>query len=361
MKLLNRVNVFTNNSSPNSKAFNCPLIVTHRLFRSRGVELKFHCRHTQGLFDADCLFINSNVFRPWWRTRRDEIFDFLHTGRKNGLKIFWFDTTDSTWCTQFAVLPYVDLFLKSQVFSDRKRYLERYRTGRIYTDYFDELYDSGERDTEYELPDETGLSKLRISWNTCFENYTERRYGLEVRLRQKLRVLFSLPEDYKVIFADPKEERKHTISCRISASHTRSSVIAHRQAIIKEMEKRGITCGKIPLYKYFRELRNSRIGIGPFGMGEITLRDYEIIICGCALVKPDLSHLETWPELFKPEKTYVAHRWDLSDLNEVIDGLLKEPEHSIEIANAAQIIYKKVLSKEGQESFVERIIKYLEE
>ncbi len=342
-------------------AFNCPLLVTRDMFRSRRVELIFHYHRTQRLFDADCIFINSNVFRPWWQTRREEIFDFLHAARKNGLKILWFDVTDSTWCTQFQVLPYVDLFLKNQVFSDRKCYLKRYRTGRIFTDYFDNLYNCGERETDYELPDEAGLSKLRISWNTCFENYTEKRYGFKRHIRQKLRPLFSLPEDFKINFTDPKKERKQTISCRIGTSHIRPSVIAHRQAVIAEMGKIGISSGKILLHKYFTELQNSRIGIGPFGVGEITLRDYEFIICGAALVKPDMGHLETWPGLFQREKTYIAYRWDLSDLSKVVNDLLKESERAITIATAAQNIYKKVLSKEGLDTFVERIIKYLEE
>ena len=325
------------------------------------MELQFHYRSTHKLFDADCIFINSNVFRPWWSTRRNEVFEFLHCARKKGLKIFWFDTTDSTWCTQFAVLHYVDLFLKSQVFSNRKNYLKRYRTGRNFTDYLDELYGSGERETDYELPNETELSKLRVSWNTCFENYTEKRYGMGERLRQRLRGLFNRPEHFKITFAKPEKKRRHFISCRLGITHTRPSVVAHRQAIMAEIEKMGKSCGRIPLHKYFDELVNSRIGIGPFGVGEITLRDFEIIICGCTLVKPDLSHMETWPELFQPGRTYVPHRWDLSDLNEVIVKLLKEQERAIEIATTAQRVYKRALSEEGQEIFVERIIKCLEE
>lgn len=355
-----RVNIFTNNSCPNSQAFNCPLLVTQNIFRNRGVELQFHYRSTHKLFDADCIFINSNVFRPWWPTRKNEIFEFLHSARKKGLKIFWFDTTDSTWCTQFAVLHYVDLFLKSQVFSNRKNYLKRYRTGRIFTDYLDELYGSGEREKDYELPNETELSKLRVSWNTCFENYTEKRYGMGERLRQRLRGLFNSPEHFKITFTKPEKKRKHSISCRLGIMHTSPTVVAHRQAIMAEIEKMGKSCGKIPMHKYFDELRNSRVVISPFGWGEICYRDFETIIAGATLLKPDCDHMETWPELFQPGRTYVPHRWDLSDFNEVIAKLLKEQERAIEIAITAQRVYKRALSEEGQEIFVERVIKYLE-
>ena len=42
-------------------------------------------------------------------------------------------------------------------------------------------------------------------------------------------------------------------------------------------------------------MRHSRICISPFGYGEICWRDFEAILCGCLVVKPDMSHVETNP------------------------------------------------------------------
>ncbi len=353
-----KVNVITNNSCPNSRAFNCPLLAARNFFREKKHKLKFFFNFSDKLFDCDVLFVNSNVFRSFWKSDKGGIFSFLEKAKKSKLKTVWFDTTDSTWCTQFEALPYVDLFLKSQLLKDRRQYLSPFRTGRIFTDFFDDLYNCGETEVDYPAPKKEELSKLDISWNTCFENYTQSRYGLPARVRQKLRNCAAnfIPEKMNIRFDSPVSERYSDISCRLGLSHSRKSVVAHRQAVIDIMKNMRVPCGKIPLDEYFTELRNSKVGIGPFGVGEITLRDFEIIICGAALVKPDMSHLDTWPELFVQGKTFAAHKWDLSDFEECAERLLSHPDHRQEIALKAQNVYKNAVSGEGMNNFAERLI-----
>ena len=353
-----KINVLTNNGCPNSKAFNCPLLVSKKIFAKKGFNLNFSFGRGAKALEADCLFINSNVFRPYWKDGKKEIFSFLESARSLKLKTVWFDTTDSTWCTQFEALPFVDKFLKSQLFADRNKYLERFRTGRIFTDCFDSLYNSGEETFEYSLPEKEFLSKIDVSWNTCFENYTASRFGIVSRIKQFLRPLApSLTTGkFKIDFISPEKYRNMKVSCRTGLSHSRPSVVAHRRAIGEIMKEMGVECGKISLPEYFHELENSQIGIGPFGVGEITLRDYEIIICGAALLKPDLGHLQTWPELFVPGKTYIPFKWDLSDLKDKIKSL-DNAETCRETARNAQNAYKDAVSETGMEKFCERLLK----
>lgn len=354
--------VLTNNSCPNSKAFNCPLLAAKEEFAKRGVKLRFLFNHKIEYGEipaADVLMINSNIFRPFWREREDLVLGFLEAAKSAGRRLVWFDTTDSTWCTQFKALPLVDVFLKSQILNNINNYLTPTRTGRVFTDYFDELYSAGEGEYHTPTPDAEHLRKLDISWNTCFENYTEDRYGFNAKLKQKLRPLTAnaFGGALRVPF-HPAAAERNGISCRVGLGHDRPSVVAHRQAIIDLLkENRGVDCGKVPLDGYFRELRGSRIGVGPFGVGEITLRDFEIIICGAILLKPDMSHLRTWPELFKADETMISHRWDLSDFNEKIDWILSHPARSAEIAANAQAVYRQALSPEGMSHFAERLLK----
>lgn len=357
---MSTVHVLTNNSCPNSRAFNCPLLAARGAFRAKGVELKFHYRISPALFTGSHLWVNSNFFRPWWRSDRTGLFAFLDQARAAGTKIFWFDTTDSTWSTQFPVLPKVDLYLKSQLFADLGQYHVKYRSGRVFTDYFDQLYQSGEDAFDYELPDPGLLQeKARLSWNTCFENYTESRYGWAARLRQRLRPHLPLPEHFAPRFTRPELERPIPLSCRLGTTYSRPSVAAHRRAIIAAMARRGVDCGKLPLDKYFAEMRSAGVGIGPFGVGEITLRDFEIILCGCALVKPDFSHLRTWPELFVPGETCAVHRWDLSDLDETLDKLLSDWPGRVRLARSAQERYQAALSPEGMVRFAARLLEHM--
>lgn len=352
------ISIITNNSCPNSKAFNCPLLASKPCFAEKGCHLSFHWRISDKVFNCDILFINSNIFRTYWHADKSYIFNFLEKAVSRKVKILWFDTTDSTWCTQFEVLPYVDLFLKSQIFADKNMYLKRFRTGRIFTDYFDGLYKTGEKEEGFPLPSREDLGKINVSWNTCFENYTESRFGLAARIRQKARPLLSsmIREGLSISFTSPDTRRNIKVSCRLGLSHSRPSVVAHRKAVTKIMEGIGVATSKLSLPDYFSELRNSQIGVGPFGVGEITLRDFEIIICGSALLKPDTSHLETWPNLFQPDKTFISHKWDLSDLKEKLEELIDNPDLRISLAVNAQKIYKDAVSPEGLANFADRLI-----
>ncbi|OGV57286.1 MAG: hypothetical protein A2X45_25395 [Lentisphaerae bacterium GWF2_50_93] len=358
---MTKINILTNNSCPNSKAFNCPLLASRTYFEDKGFELDFHWKISEKSYECDLLFINSNVFRTYWHANKSYIFNFLEKAKARKLKILWFDTTDSTWCTQFEVMPYVDLFLKSQIFADRTMYLKRFRSGRIFTDYFDGLYKTGEKDAEFPLPSQKDLAKIRVSWNTCFENYTESRFGLTARIRQKARPLLSsvLREGLSISFTAPDTRRDIKVSCRLGLSHSRPSVVAHRKAVMKIMEGMGVGTSKLTLPEYFSELRSSQIGVGPFGVGEITLRDFEIIICGAALLKPDMGHLETWPNLFKPGKTFISHKWDLSDMDEKIAFMLENKDLRIHIAMEAQEEYKDAVSAEGLANFADRLTGYI--
>jgi hypothetical protein len=353
--------VLTNNSCPNSRAFNCPLLAAGDEFASRGLRLRFVFNPAPGRLKvpaAEIIMINSNVFRPFWRERGDMVLDFLARARAAGRRTVWFDTTDSTWCTQFQVLPLVDVLLKSQILADPLGYLTPTRTGRVFTDSFDALYQSGECGYSSPPPDLSHLHKLGVSWNSCFENYTQSRHGLIARIGQRLRPFTANRRGGRLAVPFTQTERPCpvAVSCRIGLGHSRPSIVAHRQAVIAKLTIRGVECGKIPLPAYFRELCAARVGVGPFGAGEITLRDFEIIICGAALLKPDLGHLRTWPDLFRPGETFVAHRWDLSDFDQRLDWLLAHTAESAAIAAAAQDAYQRALSPAGMAEFAERLM-----
>jgi hypothetical protein len=354
------INVLTDGINPNSRAFNYPLLLTKKLFKTRGYKIKFHDHRSRNVLNSDILFVNSKVFTRYWKNKQ-QIFNFLNESNKRNQFIIWFDTSDSTWSTQFDVLPYVDLFLKNQIFKDKKQYLESFRTGRAFTDFFEHKYGTNEMEVNYKTPDIDQLSKIDVSWNTCFENYNRYRYSKIKRIKNRISPLmynFITPR-IEVDFINCYNERKRDISCRFGTNYSRSSITAHRIAIKELMEARGVSTEIINLKSYFGELINSKIGIGPFGLGEITLRDFEIIICGAVLVKPDMNHMKTWPNIFKKNITYMSHKWDLSDLNDKINMLLDNTEFRFIMSQNAQDEYIKVFSEEGQKKFVNRIINYI--
>ena len=86
-------------------------------------------------------------------------------------------------------------------------------------------------------------------------------------------------------------------------------------------------------------MENSKICVSPFGLGEITLKDFECFLSGSMLLKPDMAHMETWPNLFQDNKTCLFHSWDADDIQDKIDWALSHNSERTAIAKAGQDLY----------------------
>ena len=87
--------------------------------------------------------------------------------------------------------------------------------------------------------------------------------------------------------------------------------------------------------KYVAELKSSKTCFSPFGYGEICWRDIEAFAYGAVLIKPDMGHLETSPDIYVPGVTYLPVKWDFSDLQEVVAMALGSPDLCQSIAHEA--------------------------
>jgi len=357
-----RINILTNYTEPNSRAFNTPLALAKGELKKYGVELDFQFAVSPLLFNCDILFVNSNFFRYYWKSKKSEIFKCLENAAARKIEILWFDTTDSTWVTQFEVLPFVNRFLKSHLLKDKTQYLTNFRTGRIFTDFFDELYNAKEKEENYPAADEKCLDKLGVSWAPCFDNYNQNRYSLASKISNRFKpwIVNFFPSALNIDFTPPEKSRNVDISARFGLSHSRPSVVAHRKAVAEILKTRGVNTSRIPLPEYFNEMRNAKISVSPFGVGEFCYRDYESVVCGATLLKPAMSHLETWPDFYVDNETYISHKWDLSDLNEKIDLLLNDDSLRLAIAENAANLYKHAISRNGIESFANRVLNLFE-
>tara|TARA_R110001583_G_scaffold90811_1_gene232801 strand:+ start:107 stop:1780 length:1674 start_codon:yes stop_codon:yes gene_type:complete len=79
---------------------------------------------------------------------------------------------------------------------------------------------------------------------------------------------------------------------------------------------------RVSLNEYNQKMFNSKIIFAPFGYGEMAPRDLEAAMYGSILLKPDMGYLETSPNIFENNKTYIACKHDYSDLEEKIDYIL---------------------------------------
>ena len=87
--------------------------------------------------------------------------------------------------------------------------------------------------------------------------------------------------------------------CRRKADLTAPSVAMGDPALdLVRVAQKPRTGGRLPTRTYRAILSGAKIMPSPFGWGELGVRDYETFIFGAALVKPDMAHTETWPNLF---------------------------------------------------------------
>ncbi|ULQ60052.1 glycosyltransferase family 1 protein [Brucepastera parasyntrophica] len=232
---------------------------------------------------------------------------------------------------RLEVLPFVDLFYSKALFLDRSLYGKELYGKELYSDYYHKKYgvtDPSPRHYVTETrPDQ--LAKLRLSWNIGIGDYPRnvlrqragilaaRLFGLKAAKPFYLRR--TLPEP-------PFLKNKGTcqVHCRIGMI-SRPSINYQRELILKKAETDPVfLTGMTAQKQYNREIANSKITVSPFGWGELCLRDFETIRSGALLLKPDMSHLETWPRVFIPEETYVPFDWDAENLQKTAYRYLED-------------------------------------
>ena len=113
---------------------------------------------------------------------------------------------------------------------------------------------------------------------------------------------------------------------------------------------------RIPRARYLAELAASRIAFSPFGWGEVCFRDFEAAAFGAVLLKPDVSHLRTRPNIFDPMRTYVPVRWDLADLADRISWIESHPDEADAIARNAACVLRDWFRERGAISAVEELV-----
>lgn len=349
-----------------------PVRYNKKELRKRGYEVKFFYQLTEQLFNCDFLLLVSKPVLKMLQENKMIIsepsptIEFLKKARLYANKIIWMDNSDSTTVTHFELLPYIDLYLKKQLFKDKTLYQKDFVGGRIFTDYYHSNFNI-EDDIKFKqfFPLDLDLSyKVGLSWNiglgdmyNAFTkmNYLQRRFP-NIKLN-----------NYNINFISPNSDKSIDVFIRTSSDLSRKLVAFHRQKLIEETEAvinknnlNGSTNGKWLTTKEFRSsLKKSKILPSPFGWGEIGVRDYEAFIFGGLLLKPDMSYMDTWPNIFLKGETYQSFSWDFEDLETVIVELLNNKKKRIQIARNGQQAYKESVSEKGMERFCDWFIQQI--
>lgn len=251
------------------------------------------------------------LFAPWFTEAPERIaasLDRLRRGNPQAIIAFLDSYAANDLRLGRAVEPYVDFYLKKSLFKDKTLYSRAFRGDTNLTEYYSDLYDIAAEPVEWATP-EALWPKLRLSPNFL----TARQF------------LTGFPE------AGPPGQtgRDLDMQTRLGRrgspwySAMRDEAIARTEAIA------GITrspTGRISYEAYMEEMRRARLCFSPFGYGELCWRDIEAFQTGAVLIKPDMSHLDSLPDLYEPEVTYLPVKWDFSDLEDVVRRALGDEE-----------------------------------
>jgi hypothetical protein len=333
-----RVNVLTPGfTTSNGSAFLFPLVVHRNALRAVSINIQMVQRSSQGLTDCDVLAIDSKEFRNDWANDRSRTLELISSYSDAGTRLIWFDSTDGTGTLQAAVFSVVDKYLKSQVLVDKSQYTQQIYGGRVHSAYYNES--AGITDDDGNAVDEPitaeDTAKLGVSWNSGLADYST--YGPKwIGLYRRIR--FGRLLRYPSAIESPESARPNDLSARFGATYSRATVRYQREKI-RELLNARLDTQKLSRRGYMNELRQSKTVLSPFGWGEITLKDFEVFLTGGMLLKPSVDHMQTWPNFYEKDVTYLSHKWDLSDLEEKIEWAIENETQRREIASQAQQRY----------------------
>jgi hypothetical protein len=322
--------------TPNGAAFVMPLIKFRRALKNAGHACTIFYKVPPTLTNCDYLFIDSKVFKHHWAQDFDGTLERITTLNEH-TKVIWCDTGDSTGTFLGQVLPHVHHYLKAQVLRDKREYMREHHASRIWAEYYHQNY--GVTDDEpylkHLVKNPMDLEKIGVSWNSGMMHY-----GVIGPYLQHAR--HSVPVDSLLHFSKrikgASDSRSLDMTCRMGIPYSRPSMRYQREQV-REKLKDHLPTDKLARRAYFAEMADSKICLSPFGLGEITLKDFECFLTGAALLKPDMSHMDTWPNVYEKDVTYIAHDWDLDTLQERIDWALSYESERFIIAQEGQDRY----------------------
>lgn len=296
-----------------SRAFDdfYPFYRWNKFFKKDGIHIKIIYNHSQfNSYNYDYAIISTRVIFE----NRKAFGDFLIKLKQRIPKVLLYDTCDTSGIVDFDLLKFVDGMIKKQVLKNREFYLENKNDLSVrpwlknmpknpsYLDY-----------TPAKVKD---LNKILVGWNVGLCDY--RNFPLHSGLISNYYTTPLKKYNFDILI----NNKRNLTSFRGALNYGNPEISFQRNEMLKYFKESKldgiITGGKINKSNYLKELRGSKIVLSPFGFGEICYRDFEAMLSGSLLIKPTMNHVDTFPDLFIENETYIPLNWDLSDLNEKI-------------------------------------------
>ena len=286
------------------------------------------------------------------------MINYVKKLKNNFSKVIYFDDSAAISHILFFIVPYVDSYWVRGLFKDTNLYSKSFYGGRSFSDYYNKMYNIKDKDT-YLSPKISGPfpNNIKIAWNIgigCYPTANKkiinyyysniRKISCSLAMLSNIKILSFIVEKYikemtNVLSKDINlADKKELISARFSSRGYYNSIGFHRELAIKKiLNNKLFIKGKTSKWNYIKEC-NSIFGmLSPFGWGEICYRDFESAIGGNLLIKPNMDHINTWPNIYRND-CYFKLDWDYNNIDE-INEIITSENRIIECVRNSRKIY----------------------
>ncbi len=325
------------------------------LYYNRGYLRKHHniifnhllIKDAKSLSRSELLHYDTIGIKLAWFTPNElvlELVDYFFKSKGVDTRLIYFDGDDDLNIQFAELMPFLDIYVKKQAYLEREKYLQTYEGKSNLTDYcFKEFkIDLKKHHVLQTKPlSDQDLAKISVGWNIALDDKIRK-----LAARNPL----SRASDKKIdiLYRGTTNSDQWIYPLRYVA-FKKLETFNSKSKIINSMDR-------VTQNQYNDEVKYSRICISPFGFGEVCWRDFEAIVYHSLLIKPDMSHIETWPNVYIPYETYIPVRWDYEDLEEKCDFYLKNSDEADRITQNAYKVFKE---SQKRESFADRLLKTL--
>ncbi len=272
------------------------------------------------------------LLQSWYTTTEiilNNLFSTIKTLSPNAKIVFLDAMSPADLRLASALSDRVDIYVKKHVLRDRSVYGKPTRGDTNLTDYYMKEYGISAPEVTHKIP-ASFISKIVVGPS-----------------------FFTAPR----IFGQFKFNSNANNETKTIDVHGRSSYktddwygVMRKEAKAALDSIEGLVCVSEPnvsTQQYFSEIKSSKICFSPFGHGEGCHRDYEAVFGGALLFKPDMSHIETYPDIFVPYKTYVPLSWHFGDLEEKARHFVSDVGERRKIVDGAYSVLNKYCSSDG--------------
>lgn len=268
--------------------------------------------------DAEQVFIITD----WKNTAEStlSVFKQLHALPQRPALIY-LDHFDQSSSPFFNILPYVDLYVKKQIFKEPLDYNKPMQGNYIFSDFMATEMNIDLNGWEFGSPvPEDHIHKLFAGWNLVAADHIHN-------------MIF--PAWYEKLLKNSKKDIDLHCKVGMGSEEVCSWYYHHRKQCVEHVDflkdeftlATNLTApGMLSKRKYWQEVSRSKIGLSASGFGEITDRDFAYVCHDVLVMKPDTSHLETHPNFYIDGENYVALKWDLSDFEEKFRYYIARPD-----------------------------------